>query len=567
MTTGYILNNRYRIENVIGRGGLSVVYKATDLEANGAVRAVKEISGRCTEMILSAKKESQLIKELYEHDKSNFFPNIIQRIETPEALYIVMDYIDGVSMNTLLKSGALSHRLTIGYGKDICSVIQFLHDYGKIYSDMKPDNVMIINNSDASKTLGADRRISTLKLIDFGAVIQTESGIPIQYTPEYAAPEQFLARHLDERTDIFNIGATLYHMITGRKPLPVNDENQNCRSFSERFIFDKKDKNINAHLKKIIRKCVENDPDKRYPSCRELYRALEKAEKQTHIKLTLLSSAAAVFSAIACIISYSQFKSHEKLDYDRYLMTADKSASYSEKISAYKDAIELRKDRTEAYFGLIEAYKEDICFDEQESTELTKIIAANSAVLKENTDYELLAFETARLYWYYYEYGNGSNTENSTTRIISSTEWFSEALGENLKTISGQKYHMAQVYYDIGKFHSDIQQLVIEGDDTDVYADYWKSINDMVDFIDESQTETEIVLLETYKLAINSLETYSYKFSSYIEEQELRAFFEKIRTGTDTLMTTTEKTDIIKKSITDRYEKISEVINNAYGGK
>lgn len=82
LSQGYILNNRYRIENIIGRGGLSVVYKATDLEANGAVRAVKEISKSCKEMAESAKQESILIKELYEHDKYNFFPTLYRELKT-----------------------------------------------------------------------------------------------------------------------------------------------------------------------------------------------------------------------------------------------------------------------------------------------------------------------------------------------------------------------------------------------------------------------------------------------------------------------------------------------------
>lgn len=567
LSQGYILNNRYRIENIIGRGGLSVVYKATDLEANGAVRAVKEISKNCREMAASAKQESILIKELYEHDKSNFFPNIIQRTETADTLYIVMDYIDGQSMNSLLKSGAFSQNLIIEYGKDICSVMQFLHDYGKIYSDMKPDNLMIINNTGLNKRLGTEKRSGTLKLIDFGAVVQMESGVPVQYTPEYAAPEQFRARRLDRRTDIFNIGATLYHMATGRKPLPVYDENKQLRPSSERFVFDSKDKKTDISVKKIIRKCVEDDPSKRFRSCRELYHALEKTENHSQIKLTLLSAVSAVISALVCAFSYSQYIQQENIEYDHLIATARKSVSYSEKIDLYKNAVRLRADRTDAYFGLIETYKEDLSFDEEESYDMLRLLTANSGELKNSHDYELLAFETGKLYWYYYDYGTEFSSDNSATRMKASAEWFSEAMNENLKSVSEEKYQMAKIYHDIGKFHSEIQKLVIEGDDNDTYTRYWQSLNEMADFIETSSAETEIVLLETYKMIMNSLGIYTYKFSSFIPEDDVNSLYIRIRKNTEAIIPTTEKTKQIKQEIEHGYTLTEDTVRRAYGGK
>ena len=126
---------------------------------------------------------------------------------------------------------------------------------------------------------------------------------------------------------------------------------------------------------------------------------------------------------------------------------------------------------------------------------------------------------------------------------------------------------MAEVYYNIGKFHSDIQKLVIEGDDTDVYQDYWNSINNMTEFIENSHTETEIVLLETYKLAISSLETYSYKFSSFALYDEQMALYSKVKNAVDNIITTTEKTEKIKQNIINRYSAAERMIEKAYGGK
>ncbi len=567
LSQGYILNNRYRIENIIGRGGLSVVYKATDLEANGAVRAVKEISKSCKEMAESAKQESILIKELYEHDKYNFFPNIIQRTENNSTLYIVMDYIDGASMNSLLKSGAFSQNMIIEYGKEICSVMQFIHDYGKIYSDMKPDNIMIINNTGSAKRLGTEKRSGTLKLIDFGAVVQMESGIPVQYTPEYAAPEQFRAERLDRRTDIFNIGATLYHMATGRKPLPVYDENKKLRPSSERFPFNSKDIKTDVSVKKIIRKCVEDNPAKRFRSCRDLYSAIEKTEKHSQIKITLFSASATILSALICAFSYIRYVQQENIEYERFITTAKKSVSYEEKTELYKNAINLQNKRTEAYFGLIETYKEDLSFDENESYDILRLLTVNSEELKKNPDYELLAFETGKLYWYYYDYGTEHSSDNSATRMKASAEWFSDAISENLRNISEEKYQMARIYHDIGNFHSEIQKLVIEGDDTDTYTEYWQSLNEMSDFAETSSAETEIVLLETYRMIINSLAIYTYKFASFIPEEDIRNLYYKTRKSTESVITTTEKTKDLKQKIRKAYQITEDAIERAYGGR
>lgn len=567
LSQGYILNNRYRIENIIGRGGLSVVYKATDLEANGAVRAVKEISKSCKEMAESAKQESILIKELYEHDKYNFFPNIIQRTENNSTLYIVMDYIDGASMNSLLKSGAFSQNMIIEYGKEICSVMQFIHDYGKIYSDMKPDNIMIINNTGSAKRLGTEKRSGTLKLIDFGAVVQMESGIPVQYTPEYAAPEQFRAERLDRRTDIFNIGATLYHMATGRKPLPVYDENKKLRPSSERFPFNSKDIKTDVSVKKIIRKCVEDNPAKRFRSCRDLYSAIEKTEKHSQIKITLFSASATILSALICAFSYIRYIQQENIEYERFITTAKKSVSYEEKTELYKNAINLQNKRTEAYFGLIETYKEDLSFDENESYDILRLLTVNSEELKKNPDYELLAFETGKLYWYYYDYGTEHSSDNSATRMKASAEWFSDAISENLRNISEEKYQMARIYHDIGNFHSEIQKLVIEGDDTDTYTEYWQSLNEMSDFAETSSAETEIVLLETYRMIINSLAIYTYKFASFIPEEDVRNLYYKTRKSTESVITTTEKTKDLKQKIRKAYQITEDAIERAYGGR
>ena len=144
-TKARLLANRYEIEKIAGRGGTSVVYKAYDLQAERAVRAIKEISKSKYEEYDMAKQESALIKELYEADQSNaFFPNIIHRFETDHYFYIVQDFLDGESMGYMLEAGPMPYKMFIEAAKQICSFMKFFHSTGRVHSDMKPENIMVL---------------------------------------------------------------------------------------------------------------------------------------------------------------------------------------------------------------------------------------------------------------------------------------------------------------------------------------------------------------------------------------------------------------------------------------
>ncbi|MDE6101957.1 MAG: serine/threonine protein kinase, partial [Ruminococcus sp.] len=208
----YILDNRYEIEKEAGRGGTSIVYKAYDLQAERAVRAIKEINKDNSAIYELAKKESKLIKELYEQDKSNsFLPNIIHTFGTHDKFYIVQDFLDGESMDKMLENGAMPYDMFIESAKQICSFMEFFHRTGKVHSDMKPENIMVLKPSTTLMD-GSRKKSIKLKFIDFGTAIKNESGVT-GYTPEYASREQYEQRpNIDKRSDIFNIGATFYHM-------------------------------------------------------------------------------------------------------------------------------------------------------------------------------------------------------------------------------------------------------------------------------------------------------------------------------------------------------------------
>ncbi len=563
---GYILDNRYKIESVVGKGGTSVVYKAYDLNANMALRAVKEIQKTNKVKVEMARRESLLIKELFERDKYNsFFPNIIQNLESRNALYIVQDYIDGISLSRLLRSGPLPYQRVIEYAKDICAVTNFIHNYGKLHSDMKPDNIMVLSGSDSVKR-DKLRKISMLKFIDFGSVIRIEDGAS-SYTPEYAAPEQFNAGHLDKTTDIFNIGATMYHMLTGTKPLPVSfgiKGDKKIRPSKERFVFDK---GVNAELKRIILKCVNDSPLKRYRSCDDLLSDINRASNNVNFKRIIAMATASVLCIVMCCISYSMCDRSRESTVDDYLRSATNASNDSEKLSSYISALELDGTRADAYIGLIDYFCSDIDFSVSEASQLNKLINTNSEALRKDPLYEEINFKVGKLYWYYYEYGTEDNDQNESTRIIASKKWFSYSMTESYKKSSPESFQMAEIYYNIGSFYENIQHAIIEGYDSSLYSDLWENMNNMAELIDNSQTE--IVLLETYKIITDLISTYTHKFSSVsgLTYKEQKDFLDKIINKTEKIEATTDKTQNIKDYITGQYGITLQKIEKAYVNK
>ena len=250
------VDNRYKIIRVIGRGGSSCVYLAENIRLHNRL-AIKEVykNGRIVE-----NQNTMLISELSILTKLRHpgLPTIYDVIYTAQSILIVMEYIEGVSLDKhLLQNGACREEDVIKWGKQLCDVLKYLHSQQPpiIYRDMKPANIML-------------KPDGNVVLIDFGLARERKNQDELETvslgTRGYAAPEQYdEKRQTDGRTDIYSLGVTLYHLITGNDPcLPPYGIN-----------FDYTD-NVSPVLVQIIRKCTQLRPADRYQSASELARAL-----------------------------------------------------------------------------------------------------------------------------------------------------------------------------------------------------------------------------------------------------------------------------------------------------
>lgn len=258
---GNIIDNKYEILKEIGHGGMSVVYLAMDLRLNKQW-AVKEIEKRSNDknnqvVVQSLLVEAEMMKKL-DHPA---LPRIVDIIDSGRTIYVVMDYIEGESLDRILEqNGAQPQELVIDWAKQLCDVLRYLHSQNPpiIYRDMKPANVML-------------KPEGNLKVIDFGIAREyKEHNLKDTVnlgTRGYAAPEQFGGMgQTDARTDIYCLGATLYHLVTGQSPGEPPYEIKPIRQWNP---------TLSSGLEAIINKCTQANPDDRYQTCDELMYALE----------------------------------------------------------------------------------------------------------------------------------------------------------------------------------------------------------------------------------------------------------------------------------------------------
>ncbi len=209
---GTIIDDKYEVLKEIGKGGMSIVYLAMDRRLNKQW-AVKEIrktgNGRNDEVVINSLiAETNLMKRL-DHPA---LPRIVDIIDNGETLYIVMDYVEGESLDKILKEyGSQPQELVIDWAMQICDALSYLHSQTPpiIYRDMKPANVML-------------KPEGNIKIIDFGIAREYKeknlADTTILGTKGYAPPEQYGSRQTDARSDIYALGMTMHHLLTGVDP-------------------------------------------------------------------------------------------------------------------------------------------------------------------------------------------------------------------------------------------------------------------------------------------------------------------------------------------------------------
>ena len=260
---GRTLDNRYRIDALIGIGGMAVVFNAFD-EKEGKQVALKLLREEIASDVASVKRfinESKAVARL-DH------PNIVKIYNvavSDEYKYIVMEYIEGITLKKYMtKKGALSSQIVLAISEQVLSALEHAHSKGIIHRDIKPHNIMLLKNG---KVVVTDFGIAQLDKNENDMGDEKAVG-----TVFYISPEQASGKPTDERSDLYSLGAMMYEMATGKLPfyaekpldvarMQINDEPTLPREINS---------SIPKGLEQIILEAMKKDPSLRFQSASEM---------------------------------------------------------------------------------------------------------------------------------------------------------------------------------------------------------------------------------------------------------------------------------------------------------
>lgn len=306
---GKRLDGRYEVQEIIGVGGMSVVYKAYDNVDDRivAIKILKDEFLNNEEFKRRFKNESKAIALLsHENIVRVYDVNFGEKLQ-----YIVMEYIDGITLKEYInKQNSITWNDAVYFMTQILRAVQHAHDKGIVHRDIKPQNIILLPNG-------------TLKVTDFGIArfsrsetkTLTEQAIG---SVHYIAPEQAKGEQTDERADIYSMGVVLYEMLAGKVPF----DSENAVSVALMQVQANAEKltqinpNIPKGLEQICVHAMQKNPDDRYQSATEMLLDIEEIIKNPNTVFNYASN------------TESQTKSVPIVTDDRYNEEYDEAVDY-----------------------------------------------------------------------------------------------------------------------------------------------------------------------------------------------------------------------------------------------
>lgn len=545
---GDLVDGKYRIIAQTGKGGMSTVWLALNEAVNKqwAIKEVKKSSPSTSDQII----KQNLVTEagILRHLKHPHLPSIVDIFNEDDTFLIVMDYIEGRTLSDILKEqGRQPQADVVDWALQICSVFKYLHGLNPpiIYRDMKPGNVML-------------KPDGNIMVIDFGTAreYKHESGEDTIHlgTKGYAAPEQFQDNHqqTDPRTDIYNLGATMYHLVTGKNPskppfkfLPIRQV----------------DRTLSSGLESIILKCVAPDPNERYQTVDDLEFALEhyqelevetiKQKSLAYRKWVTLGCVATILSSLSVGLRLYA-NSLLSNTYDEELRSARIAVNQDEQIEDYISAIKLNPSNEVAYEELLEdVFLKDGNFSQDEANQLTSLVGYKQGsktiqdIFKETNQsgYENFAYKMGLAYFYYYE--NDGNKQLSKP-------WFE--IAKDSTAIEEKEKERAKKFYQIADYYIQSGNINKAGDADVDYKDFYKQLIEVSteDIAKKDNVKTALVVYRelTFQLNVNGLNFYNAGIDAKDIEQQLDAISDKAKAL---------KSENLKE---DEEEMFSEIMSN-----
>ncbi len=295
---GRLLGGRYMVEERVGAGGFGTVYKVRDQRFGNAQMALKVIHPRHAHDRIAMERFRQEAHLLFDLGKRSAaivqFYNF-EEDEREKLFYFAMEWVDGIPLTQLLVlEGKLSPQRAVRLVRQVCEPLRVAHRRGVIHRDLKPDNLMLVQEEDEEMVKVLDFGIAKALAEQWGEKRFTESVLGMPGTAGYAAPEQLEGRtkEIGAPTDLFALGVILYNLLTGRdpwfgkpltEPLTRREEMVELpsRVLEGRAISPRQwNPELPEEVEAIIFKLMEKDPNRRFQSAKELDQALAALEQK-----------------------------------------------------------------------------------------------------------------------------------------------------------------------------------------------------------------------------------------------------------------------------------------------
>ena len=398
-------SDTYEILDKLGEGAGGIVYKAYHKRLRQEV-VIKQ-HRRSAVSLTGSRREVDILKNLHH----SYLPQVLDFFEIDGDVYTVMSYVPGKSFAQLLAEGyRFTPKELIRWGMQICSALTYLHRQTPpvIHCDIKPANIMLTPRGD-------------ICLIDFNISFYLGDTAVLGYTNGYTSPEQYIMAlshesgqneagdvHIDERTDIYSVGATLYHLAVGQK---VGDYRERINAeYLAQFTGDS--------FAQVIERALRIDPAQRYQSAYDMFRALENIPKKDSRYLSLLHRQTAVRIVLVVLLAgfivlggygISRIKS-ERVDAYNGLVEKQisliEAGDYEGQEQVFEEASELLPSSLESYYqNAYSLYKQekfedcisfidyDICQNEQ--LDLVQARMADVYYLRADSYFRLEQYEEA----------------------------------------------------------------------------------------------------------------------------------------------------------------------------
>lgn len=551
---GSVIDGKYEILREIGHGGMSVVYLAMDTHLNKQW-AVKEIkkkgSGKNDEIIVSSLlAEANLMKRL-DHAA---LPRIVDIIDNGVTIYVVMDYIEGESLDKILNEyGAQPEELVIGWAMQLCDALAYLHAQKPpiIYRDMKPANIML-------------KPEGNIKIIDFGIAReykeQSLADTTVLGTKGYAPPEQYSGQ-TDARSDIFALGMTMHHLLTGIDP-------RSGEAYAPVRMWNPE---LSEGIELIIDKCVEPAPENRYQNCSDLLYDLEhpdlitrgyKKRQKRKVAAFMAAAGMTVVFFLTGTVCTTIAKNINNSNYE-ILVSPSTATALNEKIDSYKRAIAIYPERTDAYMCMLEAYEDEGRFGKEENDEFLALYNANKDTFDHTTsEVAELNYKIGMMYFNYYTEEDGSYS--FSTRVQKAYSFFAENHNNAEIPQDFEDMNLSECYYQICSFYKNyiLNGATVEEASRDNYENLFSTIENTLADVQSAGAYNQLSLYNGIFMLLYDQRSSMVQVN--VEQKEIIDLLDNVYDDAKNLTVQKEQSQKLQQEIMEHYDTYRQAIIRAY---